>query len=80
MANFEAKLLVVEKKHGAELVDAAKYEEKCNEVHNLKATMEEKNKGASDVGDNNDVDENDVNDVSSHAYANKCKEVERLQA
>ena len=50
MADFEAKIADVKKKHDAErVVDVAKYEEKCKKVHILEAELEETNKDARHV-------------------------------
>ena len=75
LADFEAKIDVVEKKHDAELpahVDA-KYEEECKEAHILEAELEETNKEVGVVRDENVDDENDVD-------AKKCKVVAQLKS
>jgi len=74
LADFEAKIAVLEEKHDAELVDVAvKYEEKCKEACILEAELEEASKEVGVVGDENDDDENDVD-------AKKCKVVAQLKA
>ena len=74
LADIEAKIVVLEKKHDAELdAAAAKYEEKCKEAHIHEAEMEETNKEVGVVGDENDDDENDVD-------AKKCKVLAHLKA
>ncbi len=74
LSDFEANIVVLEKKHDAELVvDAAKYKEKCKEAHILEAELEETNKEVGVVGDENDDDENDVD-------AKICKVVVQLKA
>jgi len=74
LADFEAKIVVLEKKHDAELdATAAKYEEKYKEAHILEAELEETNKEVGFVGDENDDDKNDVD-------AKKCKVVAQPKA
>ena len=74
LADFEANISVLEKKHNAKLVAAvAKYEEKCKEAHILEAELEETNKEVGFMGDENDDDENDVD-------AKNCKVVLQLKA
>jgi len=74
LADFEAKIVVVEKKHDAELVvAAAKYEEKCKESYSLEAEMEETNKEVEVLADDNVDDENDDDD--NDVDAKKCKVV-----
>ena len=73
MADYEAKIADVEKKHYAEfVVVAAKYEEKCKEVHILEAELEKTNKDVGHVVDDNDDGENYVDEVDGRAYARKC--------
>ena len=74
MADFEAKIVVLEEKHDAEVAAvAAKYEEKCKEAYIFEADLEETSKEVGVLGDENDDDENDVD-------AKKCKVVAQLKA
>ena len=75
MADFEAKIVILEEKHDAQIVvaTAAKYEEKCKETYILGAELEETSKEVGVVRDKNDDDANDVD-------AKKCKVVAQLKA
>jgi hypothetical protein len=75
LTDFEANIVVVEKKHDAELAATAtaKYEKKCKEAHMLEAELEETNIEVEVVGDENDDDANDVG-------AKKCKVVAQPKA
>jgi len=74
LADFEAKIVVLEEKHDAEVVvAAAKYEEKGKEAYILQAELEETSKKVRVLGDENDDDENDVD-------AKTCTVVAQLKA
>ena len=74
LADFEAKIAVLEEKHDAEIIVAtAKYEEKCKEAYILEAELEETSKELGVVGEENANDEND-------ADAKKCKVVAKPKA
>jgi hypothetical protein len=74
LADFEAKIAVLEEKYDAEIIVAsAKCEEKCKEAYILEAELEETRKEVGVVGEENVDDENDVD-------AKKCKVVAKLKA
>ena len=87
MAEYEAKLIATEEKHGAQLAAAfAKYKEKCKAIIKLEAELEVNNKDARNVGDDDISDPSVPRDggeecegVDGRAYSKKCKEVERLK-
>jgi hypothetical protein len=61
LADFEAKIVVLEEKHDAKITAAAaKYEEKCKEAYILEAELEETRKKLGVMGEENDDDESDV--------------------
>ena len=60
LADFEAKIHILEEKHVAVITaTAAKYEEKCKKAYILEAELEETRKEVG-VGEDNVDDENDV--------------------
>ena len=74
LADFKAKIVVLEETHDAEITPvAAKYEENCKEAYILEAELEEMSKEVGVVGEENANDENNVD-------AKKCKVVAQLKA